>query len=479
AEPGRAGGVRVLDQQQRRVRAAVRRAGGVRGGVPGPRAAAGEGRRRALHAALHHVVLPRRVPGHAAVRVAVHQPRPLLRAGPGGGPGRRLPGPRRGAGEPPAAVRAPGGQRPQRVVGVVGLRGRLPRAVLHAGEEVLPRVRRGGGGVAGPAGGADRQVHGRPRRRRRQRRAPDGAGRAGRAGGSRRRHHPAHAGHQQRAVPGEAGEHGRPQGDLRRFQGDHGAPHGDGRVHAQQRRLLARRQDQHHRVQGHVQGEGVRVSGGGRRAVRGKRVQGVQARRAGAVRRQQRRVLEGDEARQDLLRLQGLGVAQRVRVPAGVQGRRHHLRRCVHLVQSLTFLPLAVSPWPVAVGGRRLMILRTAIADVDECSEKLACTCPGCSCQNNWGGYHCSCGGGGNQVYIQAEDTCVGKSAAAMGWLVTVLVLSCLAGAGLAGFAFYKYRLRRYMDSEVAAIMSQYMPLESQSTSGENRPLREEAVEAA
>ncbi|XP_048550079.1 vacuolar-sorting receptor 6-like, partial [Triticum urartu] len=117
--------------------------------------------------------------------------------------------------------------------------------------------------------------------------------------------------------------------------------------------------------------------------------------------------------------------------------------------------------------------------DVDECSEKVACTCPGCSCKNNWGGYHCSCGGGGNQVYIQAEDTCVGKSAAAMGWMVTALVLSCLAGAGLAGFAFYKYRLRRYMDSEVAAIMSQYMPLESQSSSGENRPLREEAVEAA
>nr|BAK00261.1 predicted protein [Hordeum vulgare subsp. vulgare] len=252
---------------------------------------------------------------------------------PEGGPRRRLPGPRRGAGEPPAAVRAPGGQRPERVVGVVGLRGRLPRPVLHAGEEVLPRVRRGGGGVARPAVGAGRAVHGRPRRRRRQRRAQDGAGRAGRAGQPRRRHHPAHARHQQRAVPGEAGEHGRPQGHLRRFQGDHGAPrvhdtrYGDGRVPAQQRRLLARRQDQHHRLQGHVQGEGVRVPGGGRRAVRGGRVQGVQAGRPRPVRRQQRRVLEGDEARQDLLRLQGLRVAQRLRVPAGLQGRRPHLPR--------------------------------------------------------------------------------------------------------------------------------------------------------
>lgn len=29
-----------------------------------------------------------------------------------------------------------------------------------------------------------------------------------------------------------------------------------------------------------------------------------------------------------------------------------------------------------------------------------------------------------------------------MGWLATALVLSCLVGAGIVGFAFYKYRLR-------------------------------------
>ncbi|KAM0916844.1 hypothetical protein ACQ4PT_009877 [Festuca glaucescens] len=113
--------------------------------------------------------------------------------------------------------------------------------------------------------------------------------------------------------------------------------------------------------------------------------------------------------------------------------------------------------------------------DVDECGEKLSCSCPHCSCRNTWGGHHCRCRGD-DLVYIKDQDTCVGKNTSSLGWTVVVLVLSCLVGAGAAGFAFYKYRLRSYMDSEVAAIMSQYMPLESHSS--ENRPLREEAQEA-
>jgi hypothetical protein len=31
------------------------------------------------------------------------------------------------------------------------------------------------------------------------------------------------------------------------------------------------------------------------------------------------------------------------------------------------------------------------------------------------------------------------------------------------GYLVYKYRLRQYMDSEIRAIMAQYMPLDSQS----------------
>ncbi|KAG8066230.1 hypothetical protein GUJ93_ZPchr0004g40201 [Zizania palustris] len=113
--------------------------------------------------------------------------------------------------------------------------------------------------------------------------------------------------------------------------------------------------------------------------------------------------------------------------------------------------------------------------DVDECSEKVACSCPHCSCKNTWGAFDCKCKG--NQMYIKAEDTCIAKNTSAFGWLVTTLVLSCLAGAGVAGYVFYKYRLRRYMDSEVMAIMSQYMPLDNQN--GERLILREEAQEHA
>ena len=46
--------------------------------------------------------------------------------------------------------------------------------------------------------------------------------------------------------------------------------------------------------------------------------------------------------------------------------------------------------------------------DTDECKEKLACSCPECSCKNTWGGYDCKCKG--NQLYIKGEDTCIGKA---------------------------------------------------------------------
>ncbi|CAN6236208.1 unnamed protein product [Urochloa humidicola] len=113
--------------------------------------------------------------------------------------------------------------------------------------------------------------------------------------------------------------------------------------------------------------------------------------------------------------------------------------------------------------------------DVDECSEKLACSCPHCSCKNNWGGFDCKCSGG--LMYIKSEDTCIAKNMSAFGWLVTALVVSCLAGAGVAGYVFYKYRLRRYMDSEIMAIMAQYMPLDNQNN--ESQPLRTQETQQA
>lgn len=107
--------------------------------------------------------------------------------------------------------------------------------------------------------------------------------------------------------------------------------------------------------------------------------------------------------------------------------------------------------------------------DVDECKEKLACQCDGCTCKNTWGGFDCKCKG--NQLYIKGEDTCIAKSTSRFGWFVTILVLACLAGAGVAAYVFYKYRLRSYMDTEIMAIMSQYMPLDNQHAEGQ--PLRQ------
>ncbi|KAK4491149.1 hypothetical protein RD792_001873 [Penstemon davidsonii] len=75
--------------------------------------------------------------------------------------------------------------------------------------------------------------------------------------------------------------------------------------------------------------------------------------------------------------------------------------------------------------------------DIDECKEKKACQCHECSCKRS------------SEV----------KSAWAAVWVI-------LIGLGLAGggaYLVYKYRLRSYMDSEIRAIMSQYMPLDSQS----------------
>nr|CAB3503901.1 unnamed protein product [Digitaria exilis] len=108
--------------------------------------------------------------------------------------------------------------------------------------------------------------------------------------------------------------------------------------------------------------------------------------------------------------------------------------------------------------------------DVDECSEKLACSCPDCSCKNNWGGFDCKCSSG--LMYIKSEDTCIAKHTTAFWWLVAYLVLSCVLSVAVAGYVFYKCRLRRYMDSEIMAIMAQYMPLDSQHN--ENQPLRTE-----
>lgn len=98
--------------------------------------------------------------------------------------------------------------------------------------------------------------------------------------------------------------------------------------------------------------------------------------------------------------------------------------------------------------------------DLDECKDGHVCQCDDCTCKNTWGGFDCGCRG--NKLYISEHDTCIERHTSKFAWFLTLLVLAAAVGVGMAGFIFYKYRLRSYMDSEIMAIMSQYMPLDNQ-----------------
>ncbi|KAK1291708.1 Vacuolar-sorting receptor 1 [Acorus calamus] len=101
--------------------------------------------------------------------------------------------------------------------------------------------------------------------------------------------------------------------------------------------------------------------------------------------------------------------------------------------------------------------------DINECEEKSACQCPECSCKNTWGSYECTCSG--DLLYIKDHDTCIAKrtSQAKTTWVAVWVILIGLLMAAVGAYIIYKYRLRSYMDSEVRAIMAQYMPLDSQA----------------
>ncbi|KAL1544322.1 Vacuolar-sorting receptor 3 [Salvia divinorum] len=100
---------------------------------------------------------------------------------------------------------------------------------------------------------------------------------------------------------------------------------------------------------------------------------------------------------------------------------------------------------------------------VDECSEKKACQCPECSCKNTWGSYECSCSG--DLLYIRDHDTCISKRATEVtsAWTAVWVIFLGLAMATCGAYLVYRYRLRSHMDSEIRAIMAQYMPLDSQN----------------
>lgn len=101
--------------------------------------------------------------------------------------------------------------------------------------------------------------------------------------------------------------------------------------------------------------------------------------------------------------------------------------------------------------------------DIDECKTKTACQCPECSCKDTWGSFECECQG--DNLYIRENDVCISKKAGSskVGWVVSMIVVLGLATVAVGGYLVYKYRLRSYMDSEIRAIMAQYMPLDSQS----------------
>ncbi|KAK9044246.1 hypothetical protein V6N11_072561 [Hibiscus sabdariffa] len=101
--------------------------------------------------------------------------------------------------------------------------------------------------------------------------------------------------------------------------------------------------------------------------------------------------------------------------------------------------------------------------DVDECREKKACQCLECSCKTTWGSYECSCSG--DLLYMRDHDTCISKTGTEVrsAWAAVWVILLGLAMTGGGAYLVYKYRLRSYMDSEIRAIMAQYMPLDSQN----------------
>ncbi|KAL1193981.1 Vacuolar-sorting receptor 4 [Cardamine amara subsp. amara] len=100
--------------------------------------------------------------------------------------------------------------------------------------------------------------------------------------------------------------------------------------------------------------------------------------------------------------------------------------------------------------------------DINECKEKKACQCPECSCKDTWGSYECSCSG--DLLYMRDHDTCISKTGSQVksAWAAVWIIMLSLGLAASGAYLIYKYRLRQYMDSEIRAIMAQYMPLDSQ-----------------
>jgi hypothetical protein len=107
--------------------------------------------------------------------------------------------------------------------------------------------------------------------------------------------------------------------------------------------------------------------------------------------------------------------------------------------------------------------------DVDECATR--CKGERMRCKNTVGSFECECEPGFAMVFDQGstEGRCFAGSSppSNIGVIVAAVVASCAILAGGA-FLVYRWRLRSYMDQEIRAIMSQYMPLEDQAGANGN-----------
>ncbi|XLS91215.1 hypothetical protein HN51_067223 [Arachis hypogaea] len=54
--------------------------------------------------------------------------------------------------------------------------------------------------------------------------------------------------------------------------------------------------------------------------------------------------------------------------------------------------------------------------DVDECKDRSACQCDGCTCKNTWGSYDCKCKG--NVFYMREQDVCIADQLADLGTVI-------------------------------------------------------------
>ena len=118
--------------------------------------------------------------------------------------------------------------------------------------------------------------------------------------------------------------------------------------------------------------------------------------------------------------------------------------------------------------------------DVNECATR--CKGEKMRCKNTVGSFECECEPGFEMVFDQGstEGRCFAGSQppSHIGETIAAVVASCAILAGGA-FLVYRWRLRSYMDQEIRAIMSQYMPLEDQAGANGNDDDDEETDEDA